>query len=136
MKFLKSLALVVAAGLIITGCGGGNTPSAVAKKWMDACKNFDPASAKKYVSNDFQAKYDEAIEAMEAPETKANLELAKSFMKDLKFNVSDEKIDGDVATVSITVSFMGQEDSQVVYLKKEDGTWKVNQAPLNPGGDK
>ena len=129
MKLLKSLVFVVAAGLMITACGGGNTPSDVAKKWAEACKNLDVATAKKYVSSQYQAKYDEAIAAMETPAAKEQVALAKSFLKEVKIEVSDEKIDGDEAQVNVKFIMMGQEDSQVVTLIKEDGKWKVNNTP-------
>jgi ABC-type glycerol-3-phosphate transport system substrate-binding protein len=132
MKLLKNLVLVVAAGLMMTACGGGGaTPSEVAKKAMEATFNFDSNALKDLVAKDLIPAVEEAIAQQESEEGKAQIEMAKGFLKEAKFEVVGEEIaeDGNTATVTVKVSAMGQEDEQTLNLVKEEGKWKLSALP-------
>ncbi|MDR2064978.1 MAG: DUF4878 domain-containing protein [Prevotellaceae bacterium] len=135
MKLLKSLVLVVAAGLMITACGGASTPSDVVKKMNEATLNFDFKEAAKYVAKEHVESYNKLAEQFAAPEAKDYIEGIKAMVKDAKFEILEEKIaeDGNTAVVKVKSSGMGQEKEEEVNLVKEDGQWKVNEG-LDMGG--
>ena len=133
MKLLKSLILVVAAGLVMTACGGGassGNPSDVVKTLMDAQMSNDFKTIKGCVTKDLIPFIDEQIEAFEAmtPEQKAQAEEMKKFAEQMKFDVGEAVIseDGNSATVTVKIDFMGQQIDNNFSLAKEDGKWKVN----------
>ena len=135
MKLLKSLTLVVAAGLMITAYGKaekGLTPSEVVKKFTEATINFDFAKAKEYVSTNVQSSYDEIIAHFELPELKEQLEMIKNMAKDVKVDIIEEKIEDDVAHVTIKIHFGGDEEDRedVVNLIKEENEWKINESRI------
>ncbi|MDR1346990.1 MAG: DUF4878 domain-containing protein [Prevotellaceae bacterium] len=129
MKLLKSMVLVLMAGLIMTACGGGATPSDVVKKFSEASLNFDFKELSKYVAKEHVDSYNKLAEQFEAPEAKAYLETMKTMAKDSKFEILGETIseDGNTATVKVKTSAMGQEKEDDVNLIKEDGQWKINE---------
>ena len=123
MKKLITL-FACACAMFIAGCSKG--PDAVA---LDFCKTMQ------------SGKVDEAYLKETCTETTAKLftlglALAKDEMleklKDATFTVTDTKIDGDTATVTIktTVKKDGKEESDEEKwdLKKVDGKWKINQS--------
>ncbi|MDR2125768.1 MAG: DUF4878 domain-containing protein [Prevotellaceae bacterium] len=129
MKLLKSLILVVAAGLVITACGGGaSTPSDVVKKFNEATLKLDLKEAKKYVAKAHYEDIDKLIAKIETPEVQPMLEVFKASVKDAKFEIIGEEIaeDGNTATVKVKVSVMGQENEEDTPLIKEDGQWKID----------
>jgi len=133
MKLLKSLILVVAAGLVMTACGGGassSNPSDVVKKYMDAQMSTDFAAMKECVAKELIPTIDAQIAALEAmsPEEKQQVEQQMEFAKQIKYEVGEAEIaeDGNSATVTVTIDFMGQSIPQQHSLVKEDGNWKIN----------
>ena len=131
MRLLKSLTLVVAVALMVTACGGGGgeTPSTVAKKCIEATMEFDFVKAKQYVSKEYQAATDKLIDKFNKPELKEWIEQTRSAMKDTPIEVINEKIDGNNATVTVKFSIMGRENKKDISLIKEDGSWKINEEP-------
>ena len=133
MKLLKSLILVVAAGLVMTACGGGassDNPTDVVKTYMDAQMGPDFATMKKCVAKDLIPTIDAQIEAYEAmtPEQKQQAEEYKKMTEQIKFEYEEAKIseDGNSATVTMKVDFMGQSMDNNISLIKEDGSWKIS----------
>jgi hypothetical protein len=128
MKLLKSLVLVVAAGLMIAACGGASTPSDVVKKVLDAQASFDYGTVKKYVVKDLVPQIEEVEKQFESPEAKAAIEASKVLEGDqqVKYDVVKEEIDGDSAKVTVKMSVAGREQEFTLPLVKEDGAWKVS----------
>ena len=112
MKGTLAIMIVVSLLLVMASCGGGGgSPTAATKAFMSALEKGDT----------------KAMEKVATPETVALIaafgEKAKESMKEYgKITYSDEKIDGDKATVK--VSFANGETSDV-ELVKVDGKWKV-----------
>ncbi len=122
MKKLITL-FACACAMFIAGCGKG--PDAVALdffKTMQAGK-ADEAYLKETCTEE-TAKLFGAVLALGKDEMMKDL-------KDVTFAVSDTKIDGDNATVTLKVTKKkdGKDESkdETVKLKKVDGKWKINQ---------
>ena len=110
-KYLLSSILV----LVIVSCGGGDTPKSVAENFLKALNKMDYETAKKYGSEDTGKLLD-----MMSGFSKLMPDSAK---QDRSFEMKDEKINGDKATVLYTAS--GEEGEQSLNLVKIDGKWKV-----------
>lgn len=130
MKLVKSLVLVVAAGLIIAACGGTSTPSDVVQKVLKAQTSLDFGTVKKHVVKDLVPQIEEAEKAFETPEVKEAMERLKAAADQVKYDVVKEEIDGDNAKVTVKITALGQEQEQeqelIIPLVKEDGAWKVS----------
>lgn len=57
----------------------------------------------------------------------------KDKVKDIKYTLKNEKIDGDKATVDAEVTGEGKVNTHTFNLVKEDGDWKISL--MSPGGD-
>jgi hypothetical protein len=119
----KILLPVVALAMIaLAACsgGGGNDPKSVAKKFFEAFKTMNMDEAAKYATKDSKGMLDMMKMGMSmAP---VNQDSLKKEMDKQKIEFSDAVINGDAATVSVTVDGKDKTDFQ---LKKEDGQWKV-----------
>ena len=110
-KYLLSSIIV----LVIVSCGGGDTPKSVAENFLKALNKMDYETAKKYGSEDTGKLLD-----MMSGFSKLMPDSAK---QERSFEMKDEKINGDKATVMYTAS--GEEGEQSLNLIKVDGKWKV-----------
>lgn len=106
---------LVAAVILFTACGGGESPKAVAQKFITAIedKKFDDAAA------------------LGTEDTKKAVQMLQSFAsmmpadaKKKEFEFGEEKVDGDKATVSYKEK--GTDKEQTVNLVKQDGKWLVS----------
>ena len=111
-RAMVPLLIVVSLVLAMAGCGGGGgSPTAAVRAFITALEKGDT----------------KAMENVATPETVALIamfgEKVTESMKEYgKITYSDEKIDGDKATVKM--SFENGESSDV-ELVKVDGKWKV-----------
>ena len=113
---MKKISLFVTTiCLILASCGGGDSPKAVAENFLKALNKMDYETAKKYGSEDTGKLLD-----MMSGFAKMMPDSAK---KERSFEMKDEKIEGDKATVTYTES--GEEGLQSLNLVKVDGKWKV-----------
>lgn len=133
----KALAMAAVAMMVVAmaGCGGGKyaTPTATMKTMHAAAKAGEKEAVKACFSADSLKKLNE-IEKMMADLAKENPELAGMMgqgdgtekmiqsAKDAKFEYGEEKIDGDKATLEVTVDGKKRTDQFV----KEDGAWKLH----------
>jgi len=107
---------LVAAVILFTACGGaGESPKAVATKFITALedKKFEDASS---------VATDETKQAVKMIESFASMMPADAKKKEFEFG--EEKIDGDKATVSYKEK--GTDKDQTVTLVKKDGKWLVS----------
>ena len=111
IKFL-SLSIVI----FLFSCSGGDSPKAVAEKYLKAIGSYDFDAAKKYGTED----------------TGKLLEMMSGFAKmvpdstkdDIQFTILDERIDGEKAVVIYKED--GEEAEVTLNLLKVEGKWKVN----------
>jgi len=115
------LACLLAFGLMFVGCGEDDTsPSGVTKQYYKALKKLDKDKIRELAAPKIA---DFIIALMETDEVK------KSAGKIGDPTVSEEKIDGEYATVKVTYTDAeGKQKTDKVQLMKMDGKWKVASA--------
>jgi stress response protein SCP2 len=52
-------------------------------------------------------------------------------MQEAEITVGEVTIDGDTAKVEVTSSVMGQTDTNIIDVVREDGKWKVTEFGMN-----
>lgn len=92
---------------------GGDSPKAVADNFLKSLNKMDYEGAKKYGTEDTGKLLD-----MIGGLAKMMPDSAK---KEKKYEIVDEKIEGDKATVN----YKDEDGSQTLNLVKQDGKWKV-----------
>ncbi|MEW6554233.1 MAG: hypothetical protein AB1384_08110 [Actinomycetota bacterium] len=129
----KAAPIVCIALLVVTvgaslGCGGGGsgssgmTPAEVADAYMRASLNRDADAVWELMSKTDQEAYSKEVVAGQ---------LSQLESMDLDYSVGEETIDGDTATVQMTLIFTDpasgekQEYTDSMYLVNEGGEWKV-----------
>jgi len=117
------LAITVGASLGCGGGGSGKSPKQVADEYMRATVNLDVDTAWELMSEaDQQSITKEQMLEMVGTELE-NLEMS--------YVLGEESIDGDTATVEVTLSVtektsgQTQEMTDNLNLVKENGEWKV-----------
>ena len=125
--------LLLALALPVLGCGG-DSPSVVAERFVTASADLDCDTLVELMSNDsvqlFGEDRGQAVEACK--EQLAALGEGAPNLEVTSFEVTEENIDGDTATVDFKASakIEGEETEQTqedtVNLVKEDGKWKVS----------
>lgn len=118
---------VATAALVVwmTACGGSETPTSVADNFLKALNKMDYETAKKYGSEDTGKLLD-----MMSGFAKMMPDSAK---KEKSFEIKNEKVDGNKATVTYTES--GEEGEQTLNLVKVDGKWKVAMSKDSMNGE-
>lgn len=122
--------LACACALFIAGCSKG--PDAVALDYFETIKagKLDEAYAKANCTDDTAKMICAALALGKGKEDMAK-EMQKE-MEGITFTVTDTKIDGDNAVVTIKAEGTkgkkkGNEDAKI-KLKKVDGKWKIHQS--------
>ena len=121
---LKQIATTSIISFLIA-CGGGDSPKSVAENFLKALNKMDYETAKKYGSED----------------TGKLLDMMSGFAKmmpdsarqERNFEIKDEKIDGDKATVTYLES--GEDGEQSLSLVKVEGKWKVAMSKDSMSGE-
>lgn len=107
----------VAFLLLMAACGGGDSPKAVAEKFLKALNAYDFEGAKQYGTVDTGKLMDMMSGfAKMMPDSSRNTEI--------KFEITGEKIDADKAIV--TYKEEGKEGEIPLSLVRVEGKWKVN----------
>jgi hypothetical protein len=126
MRFNFQLIFVVFSAIMLS-CGSGDSPKAVAENFLKAMNKMDYETAKKYGSED-------TGRLLDMMSGFARM-MPDSARKERSFEMKDEKIEGDRATVTYTQSDSNEEQS--LSLIKVDGKWKVamTKDSMNEGED-
>lgn len=141
---MRIRSIAFAAVLFISSCksGSSDSPTAVVNKFFSSMKEGNIADFKKYITKSDVSML-ESIQKMSGmfnPEASKKMEeqMAKEFKdkaKDAKFEIKDEKINGDKATVTVSATENGKTDSHPIDLVKEDGSWKISLISTGMSGD-
>ena len=120
---MKKLTLLFSLFLIVVSCSS-NSPKSVAVNFFEAISEGDFETAKKYGDTATNSLFDLVL-AFGADKMKEEIEKNKD---KVKFEVTDEEIDGDEAKVTVKSTELesGKEETSIVQLKKIDGEWKVS----------
>jgi hypothetical protein len=116
MKKRISYSIIILSIIIgFIACGGSDTPRSVAEKFLKAMSSEDFETAKKYGTDETEKLLDmmAGFKKMSADSTK----------KDLKFEVTREKVEGENATVYYKEE--GKSGELQLPMIKVDGKWKV-----------
>lgn len=140
MKKIIAL-LCLAAGFAACNTKTDQTsPTATIDAMFTAMKSGNMEDIKKFITKkdvDFlesTEKFMNSIDsgAIQKMKTKMGEEF-KNKVKDVKYTLKNEKVDGDKATVDAEVTDGAKVDKHTFNLIKEDGAWKISL--LNSGGD-
>lgn len=115
------VALVACVVFAAAACGNANTPSGVYKTYQQALRSKDAAKVKGTMSKKMLS----VLEETAAKRKKTSDELITSGlpMSPVLPTVSNEKIDGDKATVEVKDS---DGKTKTESFVKEDGNWKYD----------
>lgn len=118
--FLKLAAAAMVVVSMAACTAGGGDPKSVAKKFFEALKLMNIDEAAKYATKDSKSMLD--LMKMGMSMAPKNLDSLKAEADKHKVEFGEPKIEGDVATITVTTD---GKDATDFKLKKEDGQWKV-----------
>lgn len=157
----RVLAFAVAAALFAAcGGNGGGTPGEAVTGMFDALKAGDGAAAVAYMSQSALEEMDAQLEMLKVDPEGSSQQLAMigieidaedipdmtardfaaamisspsiaSIMQSAEVSVGEVEIDGDLARVEVTTTVMGESETNVIDVVKEDGEWKVTEFGMN-----
>lgn len=130
-RMLACLSLMIA--LYSCSSISSDSPKKTVASFIEAAKTGDLAEIKKYITKSDASLMDigQSFLSKLDPEGGKNMmdKMSKEFKektKDAKFEIKDEKIDGDNATVNVEFMNEGKAETRPFSLVKEDGLWKVS----------
>ncbi len=134
--------LCLAAGF--AACNGNtdqaSSPTASIDAMFTAMKNGNMDDIKKFITKNDIAMIETAEKLMNNIDSGAIKKMKakmgdefKAKVKDVKYTLKNEKIDGDKATVDAEVTEEGKVNTHTFNLVKEEGAWKISL--MNAGGD-
>lgn len=115
MSNIKNGLLLLVTALVVLSCGKKDSPSSITEKFLSALSKQEFENAKIFGTDDTDRLLDMMIGYKKMG--------ASPFMADAVFDVLDEKISGDAATVRVKVE--GRPKEMTFNLEKEEGKWKV-----------
>jgi len=121
----KFLAVLSIAGLALMACGGGggaSSPEDAVKGMFDAMKSGDIDAMAQYMPEDQRSEITEMSD-----EEKEMVQGMLAMMSAIEYEIKGSEIDGDVAVVTIEITFMGETEEEDVELMKENGVWVVTE---------
>jgi hypothetical protein len=132
---MKKIVLVCSIIISLASCANKDTttPSATIDGMVAAMKNGNIEEMKKFISKTDVALFESAEQLMKNvnPEGVQRMKdsVTASFkenVKDVKYTLKNEKINGSTATVDAEVTNEGKTETHTINLLKEDGAWKVS----------
>ncbi|KAA1419918.1 DUF4878 domain-containing protein [Mumia zhuanghuii] len=125
---LVALVLVVLAAVFLFGSSGGSgagSPEDATQQFIDAVQDGDCDALVEVTTDDFRngEGADKCKESLEGEDGGAGMLKA---LRDADFTIKDSKVDGDEATVTLSLEMLGTTVDQEVELEKQGGGWKVD----------
>jgi len=161
MKILAASSILLFALTIACGAAGGaGSPGDAVTEMFDALKAGNGERAVSYMSASALVEMDEQLDMIKAAPEESARQLAAmgieidaesipdmtakdfavamfsspmitSMMTAAEVTIGEVTIDGDVARVEVTTSFMDNTETNVIDVVKEDGQWKVTEFGIN-----
>jgi hypothetical protein len=120
LKMRKVSMLLGLFGILLMACGGAGAgnPEAAVTAFFDAVKAGDAAKASEYVVGGIPE------------EERAIFEQLAPMMEAMELSVTGSTIaeDGQTAVVNISVTFMGESDTDEVACVLDGGVWKLEES--------
>ena len=119
----KILAVLSIAGLALMACGGGggaSSPEDAVNGMFAAMKSGDIDAMAQYMPEDERSEITDMSD-----EEKEMVEGMLVMMSAIEYEIKGSEIDGDIAVVTIEISFMGETEEEEVELMLENGSWVV-----------
>lgn len=110
--------VVVLSLLVACGGGGGGSPEDAVKGFFDAMKAGDIDKLMEYVP---ESEKEEITD-----EDREAFQMVAGMMSELEYNVVGSEVEGDEATVTVEITFMGETEEQEIDLIKEGGKWVIS----------
>ncbi len=132
---MKRIVLVLSIVIGLASCANKDTttPTATIDGMVTAMKNANIDEMKKYVSKTDLAMFDFVEQRMTSAHPEGVKRMKDSIMatfkekvKDVKYTLKNEKINGSTATVDAEVTEGGKTETHTINLLKEEGAWKVS----------
>ncbi len=132
---MRKLLLLAVFPVLLISCGSqsSDSPKGVVNAFMDASKKGDIDGLKKYITSQDAAMLtlgESFIKNLDSSQANGMKEkMANEFKektKDVKIDIGSEKIEGDNATVDVSVTKDGKKETHPFALKKEEGQWKIS----------
>ncbi len=140
---MKKVILMLCLAIGFAACNSKTdqgSPTAAIDAMFTAMKNGNMDDIKKFITKRDVEMLESAEKLMNSIDSGAIQKIKtkmgdefKNKVKDVKYTLTNEKIDGDKATVDAEVTSEGKVDKHTFNLLKEDGAWKI--ALMNGGGD-
>jgi hypothetical protein len=120
--------------LVLYSCGGGSSPSGIAKKMLNAGKSGDAEQVEKVILQYTDSKTMRLIQLFESKLKGSNLlnnvaslnAVVNNGAKIADFSITSENKGSTSAVVATKVIFVdGKEINDVMQFVKEDGKWKI-----------
>lgn len=133
MKKILVLLCLVAGFAACNSKADQGSPTAAIDAMFTAMKNGNMEDVKKFITKK-DVQFIEAAEKFVTsvdPEAVKNMknkmgEEFKAKVKDVKYTLKNEKVEGDKATVDAEVTEEGKVKTHTFNLVKEDGAWKIS----------
>lgn len=118
----KILAVLGLVGLLVMACGGGgaSSPEDAVNGMFAALKSGDIDAMAQYLPEEDRSEITEMSD-----EEKEMVEGMLAMMSALEYKIIGSEIEGDVALVTIEMTFMGETNEEEVELMLENGSWVV-----------
>jgi len=133
MKKIIVLLFLAAGFAACNGKTDQGSPTAAIDGMFTAMKNGNMDDIKKFITKQDVAMIESAEKLMSSIDSlaiqKMKTKMADQFkekVKDMKYTLKNEKVDGDKATVDAEVTEEGKVNTQTFNLVKEDGAWKIS----------
>lgn len=140
---MKKVILMLCLAIGFAACNSKTdqgSPTAAIDAMFTAMKNGNMDDIKKFITKRDVEMLESAEKLMNSIDSGAIQKIKtkmgdefKNKVKDVKYTLTNEKIDGNKATVDAEVTSEGKVDKHTFNLVKEDGAWKI--ALMNGGGD-
>ena len=159
MKKSVLSSLILLALFLACGAGGGNPGDAVLEMF-DAIQAGDGARAVSFMSSSAISEMDVQLDLIKENPELASTQLAamgivinaedipemtareftaammsspmiSGMMQSAEVSIGEVTIEGDVAKVEVTTSFMDETETNTIDVVREDGSWKVTEFGIN-----